>query len=292
MGGLSERRRNRVIARLQRGYASGALSTQTFERRLDCALRAESPNGLRAAVRPAAVRRASSGLLVGLAADGAAVIGRSSSCDLVLHNDSVSRRHAIITRQGEKYILTDLGSTNATYVNGRQISECEVVPGDSVQLGEILLSPRIRAGDVPFDPHHPRAARLLGRFDRGAYYLVDDYGGRTCLVQDDPRSSVGWVCGPTKNFRRSPRSIGSLVKIGHSVRGHPVAHWLTGFYVPAGYSYVRYPGAQPVRSSALRGNLVVLESAVATIVEFDGPTVAPNRTTIEAPPAPDHLVWR
>jgi pSer/pThr/pTyr-binding forkhead associated (FHA) protein len=156
MAGVSERKRNRVIARLQRGYASGALSTQTFERRLDCALRADSGERLRQATHsvlqltllerlrthlsPAPAARASSGLLVSLAAEQPTVIGRSSSCDVVLRNDSVSRRHAMIVRHGQRYFLTDLGSTNATYVNGRQVAHCEVLPGDRLQLGDISLT--------------------------------------------------------------------------------------------------------------------------------------------------------
>jgi pSer/pThr/pTyr-binding forkhead associated (FHA) protein len=35
--------------------------------------------------------------------------------------------------------VTDLGSTNATYVNGRYVISAEVRPGDQVQLGEVRL---------------------------------------------------------------------------------------------------------------------------------------------------------
>jgi hypothetical protein len=47
MVALWERRRGRALTRLQWGYATGALSTQTLELRLDRALRAESPAALR-----------------------------------------------------------------------------------------------------------------------------------------------------------------------------------------------------------------------------------------------------
>jgi pSer/pThr/pTyr-binding forkhead associated (FHA) protein len=67
------------------------------------------------------------------------VIGRSRSCDLVLRDDSVSRRHLMLTVDGDHVLVTDLGSTNGTLLNGRWITEAEARPGDVLQLGEIEL---------------------------------------------------------------------------------------------------------------------------------------------------------
>jgi predicted component of type VI protein secretion system len=153
--GVSESTRNRVIARLQRGYARGALATDTFERRLDVALSADTPAALRQAISdvapPSVLQRlhgwmpgrpagmTSSGLLTGLLSDRPAILGRSRWCDLVLSDDSVSRRHAMVVRYDDRIILTDLGSTNGTFVNGRQITQAEVRPGDRLRLGDLDL---------------------------------------------------------------------------------------------------------------------------------------------------------
>ena len=67
------------------------------------------------------------------------MIGRSSSCDFVIAHDSISRRHAMLTRDGDRVVITDLGSTNGTYVNGRWITQAEVLPGDRLQLGRLDL---------------------------------------------------------------------------------------------------------------------------------------------------------
>lgn len=46
------------------------------------------------------------------------VIGRSSSCDLVVRHALVSRHHARIEQAQQGYVLIDAGSVNGTFVNG------------------------------------------------------------------------------------------------------------------------------------------------------------------------------
>jgi pSer/pThr/pTyr-binding forkhead associated (FHA) protein len=64
-------------------------------------------------------------------------IGRSSASDIDLVNDeTASKVHAKLTRQGEQLYVEDLGSTNGTYVNGERITG--VVPlslGDELRVG-------------------------------------------------------------------------------------------------------------------------------------------------------------
>jgi pSer/pThr/pTyr-binding forkhead associated (FHA) protein len=45
------------------------------------------------------------------------VIGRTPSCDLMLHDSAVGRRHCEIRREGQQFVLRDLGSGNGTFVN-------------------------------------------------------------------------------------------------------------------------------------------------------------------------------
>jgi pSer/pThr/pTyr-binding forkhead associated (FHA) protein len=63
------------------------------------------------------------------------VLGRSSTCQLVLTHDTVSRRHAELRIQDGCWLLRDLGSSNGTWVNGRRVMEAEVRPGDLIHLG-------------------------------------------------------------------------------------------------------------------------------------------------------------
>jgi hypothetical protein len=71
---------------------------------------------------------------------GAAVqIGRAPECELVLKDSRVSRRHARLQARGGVLVLTDLGSTNGTRVNGHRVSEVVLGGGDRIQVGDTTI---------------------------------------------------------------------------------------------------------------------------------------------------------
>jgi pSer/pThr/pTyr-binding forkhead associated (FHA) protein len=65
------------------------------------------------------------------------IIGREGqSAKFVIEDPAVSRRHARISRQGENYIIEDLGSTNGTFINAeRAVGKVLLTPGDLIELG-------------------------------------------------------------------------------------------------------------------------------------------------------------
>jgi hypothetical protein len=67
------------------------------------------------------------------------VIGRLPECGIVLQDSNVSRRHAELRRDGEGVVLTDLGSTNGTRVNGTPVREQILHHGDEVNVGSTRL---------------------------------------------------------------------------------------------------------------------------------------------------------
>lgn len=70
------------------------------------------------------------------------VVGRSPNVDVTINNLSVSRRHASFERQGNRVILTDLGSRNGTMVNGKTISQpVPISPADIIKIGKFTLVP-------------------------------------------------------------------------------------------------------------------------------------------------------
>lgn len=62
------------------------------------------------------------------------IIGRASSCDIVLNEVMVSRNHTSIRKNGNSYIVKDLDSKNGTYVNGNRIKEKEIRGHDEIRI--------------------------------------------------------------------------------------------------------------------------------------------------------------
>jgi ABC-type multidrug transport system ATPase subunit/pSer/pThr/pTyr-binding forkhead associated (FHA) protein len=68
-------------------------------------------------------------------------IGRAPECDVVLEHTSVSRVHATLRKTSSgKYLITDLGSLNGTFVNNRKITSAEVSAQDKIFIGRFLLN--------------------------------------------------------------------------------------------------------------------------------------------------------
>lgn len=66
-------------------------------------------------------------------------IGRGPECELVLRDSRVSRRHARLAARDGVLVLTDLGSTNGTMVNGHRVTEVALGAGDRIDVGETSL---------------------------------------------------------------------------------------------------------------------------------------------------------
>jgi hypothetical protein len=67
-------------------------------------------------------------------------LGRSRECDIVLNDPNISRAHAEIRPRGGSWVLSDLGSTNGSCLNGTRIERPEVLkPGDEVELGTTTI---------------------------------------------------------------------------------------------------------------------------------------------------------
>ncbi|HEY8283163.1 MAG TPA: DUF3662 and FHA domain-containing protein [Chloroflexota bacterium] len=68
-----------------------------------------------------------------------ASMGRGLDNDVVVEDTRVSRHHARLSRGPRGWEITDLASTNGTFVNGRQIKQHAVVNGDTLSLGGLEM---------------------------------------------------------------------------------------------------------------------------------------------------------
>ncbi len=79
---------------------------------------------------------------------GEMTIGRDPSCELMLDNLGVSRRHAQLREVGDRYLVEDLNSTNGVFVDTRRVTTAQVSPGDEIKIGKFILTIE-RAHDEP-----------------------------------------------------------------------------------------------------------------------------------------------
>ena len=81
------------------------------------------------------------------------VAGRSVDADIFLDDVTVSRKHAEFVRDGDDFVMRDIGSLNGTYVNRVRIDTATLRAGDEIQIGKYRLtfhpSPDRESGGTP-----------------------------------------------------------------------------------------------------------------------------------------------
>ena len=90
---------------------------------------------------------------------GGVRLGRSSSNDVHIPDEELSRNHCLFEQSGESGIrLTDLASANGTFVNGEQLGSDsrELKPGDTIEVGSTSISV---VGEMAAVPEQGAAAR-------------------------------------------------------------------------------------------------------------------------------------
>ena len=71
--------------------------------------------------------------------DGWITVGRAANSDIVLDEPFVSSTHARLFPRGQFYVVEDLGSTNGTFVNEKEVSDAELRLDARVRIGETVF---------------------------------------------------------------------------------------------------------------------------------------------------------
>jgi hypothetical protein len=71
-------------------------------------------------------------------------IGRDTSCDLSLEDETVSARHARLSFHHNQWWLEDLQSTNGTFLNNELVdTPTVIISGDKIRCGQVVLTIQI-----------------------------------------------------------------------------------------------------------------------------------------------------
>ncbi len=92
--------------------------------------------------------------------DGETIVGRSPECNIPLEFQGISRKHFKVSIQNENCTVTDLGSSNGTFLNNTKIeSDVSLTKGDMVKLGSIALKylPKGDTERLTYDKLHQEA---------------------------------------------------------------------------------------------------------------------------------------
>jgi DNA-binding NtrC family response regulator len=96
---------------------------------------------------------------------GAALkIGKAPDNDVVIDHPTVSRNHLVVRRQGDQFLVQDLGSTNGTFIDGAQVREAYLRAGALLEVGDVQLrfQPQVKALELS-PANEDRLGDLVGR---------------------------------------------------------------------------------------------------------------------------------
>jgi len=160
---VSDADRHRVLDALRDGLTDGRLTHDTFVHRAEATLLARTGDDLRGLVAdlPKPWRLGAAATALYRRVRGSAehwqrgfplmlrlpsgsqrrfTIGRELACDMTLADETVSRWHASLHRDGDGWLLDDLGSTNGTWLNGWRVTTASrVAAGDLVSFGAVTF---------------------------------------------------------------------------------------------------------------------------------------------------------
>lgn len=102
------------------------------------------------------------------------LVGRVKGVAIVLAHESVSRKHASIHVEGARVEVEDLGSSNGTFVNDRQIVRQSLAHGDRVRFGRVALTFDAGEESLPRAAAAPASSALEG-VELRAEFGADDW---------------------------------------------------------------------------------------------------------------------
>src|SRR5262249_21807338 len=132
----------------------------------------------------------------------ALMVGRGGQCAIALTENTVSNTHARLefNAQSQCLAVTDLGSSNGTFLNGERITHGQAEPGDILRFGSAEFCIAAGAAPPPSLPAAPGPRWMLSGFDAAGQALQFEL-----RAQAGAAGAVGWTIG------RDPRRAQLLI---------------------------------------------------------------------------------
>jgi DNA-binding NtrC family response regulator len=146
--------------------------------------------------------------------DAPIYFGSAHSCDLVLTDKTVSRKHLCAVREGDEVILRDQGSTNGSFIQGSRFKEITIGYGAEVKVGRTLL--KYVPEEEVFEPEvseNETFGSLIGRHlkMRKLFKLLEDVAPSEATVLIEGETGTGKELIAEEVHRHSGRKSGPFV---------------------------------------------------------------------------------
>lgn len=141
------------------------------------------------------------------------VIGRVPGNDVVVDDDSVSRRHAELRKSGPGFAVRDLDSANGTFVNGERVTEAPLRPGDVLKFGVVEFTysgpslGSLKDGGDGADPARRKKLMLYGGLGLGAVLLLGVIVHEVVTPPPVNEAATAGLAGPAQAAAPDPQQL-------------------------------------------------------------------------------------
>ena len=140
--------------------------------------------------------------------------GSSPSCEMVLSDKTVSRKHVMAELVGDEVMMVDCGSTNGTFIQGSRFEKISIGFGAEVKLGRTVIKFLPDEEVVEPEPSHDSAFGSIVGFDtkmRQLFNLLTDVAATNATVLIEGETGTGKELIAEEIHNHSPRRDGPFV---------------------------------------------------------------------------------
>lgn len=132
-------------------------------------------------------------------------IGRASENDIRIHDWFVSKRHAVVTREGAGFKLKDLDSWRGTTVNGTSIREVDLKDGDEIVFGTTVLNFKVVNAEEYISAHPLPSSDQVLKFEQDENWGTDS-SARRLIPPEAPSEPTSKTNAPLPHAPEHPTS--------------------------------------------------------------------------------------